>query len=304
MLASSAHAAEKAPLEAPGPERVILHTVAGDMVLRLYPGAAPQTVQQFLELVRSGAYDGTAFTRVHPGFFVQTSGTPGKHATPATLHKLPLEASTLIHERGVLSMTREANDPNSGEMSFCILLGPAPHLDGKYTIFGRVETGENVLDELVKVPRDTQLRPAIRLEIARAEVVSSEQLAQAHVVAAHRVPGTPGSDAATAALFAVAAPADTQTGSPLVNPMLIGVLLMVVLGAAIALLRGRVADRVLVSLNLIGVLVGAFLLFVALMPEAQHRPLLATALLLGIIGVFKLLGRFESAAEAPRRPGG
>lgn len=141
-----------------GPERVVLETNAGDVVLGLFPQAAPKTVAHILDLVRSGAFDGADFFRVIPGFIVQVDvnqrSTPmptGARAVAATT--VPLEvAAGLVHQRGVLSMAHYDGKPNSGGTGFSVLLGPAPSLDHQYTIFGDVEQGMDVVDEIAAVP--------------------------------------------------------------------------------------------------------------------------------------------------------
>src|SRR5262249_17962019 len=127
--------------EKAGP-RVIFHTVAGDLVFALYPKAAPETVEQFLLLTRNGVYDTTHFRRLEPGFVLQT-GIADDRTTPLSpwqrelIHKLHGEyGADVRHKRGVLSLARPDNDPDGGETSFSILLRDAPHMDGKYTVFG------------------------------------------------------------------------------------------------------------------------------------------------------------------------
>ena len=125
-------------------ERIVIRTNAGDLVVVLYPRVAPQHVGQILELVRLGAYDTAEFFRVVPGFLVQTSEVdyrrlPLSEAQRAAIKNIPLELSELVHRRGMLTMARREDDQNSGRTSFSILLADAPHLDGKYTIFGHLE---------------------------------------------------------------------------------------------------------------------------------------------------------------------
>ncbi|HJT79047.1 MAG TPA: peptidylprolyl isomerase, partial [Gemmataceae bacterium] len=123
------------------PERVVLRTVAGDVVLALYADVAPGHVHQILKLVRLGAYDGTHFCRIDPTFVAQISTAYDRLSplTPeqrAAIHPLKAEFSGLRHRRGTLSMARDDGKPDSAETSFSVLLADAPHLDGKYTVFG------------------------------------------------------------------------------------------------------------------------------------------------------------------------
>src|SRR5262249_40386791 len=131
----------------------------------------------------------------------------------ALVHKLPAEFSKVRHVRGILSMAREDKDPDSGETSFSILLGPAPHLDGKYTVFGHVEGGDAVLDEMLRVPRGEMKRPIVRIEVTRAEVVSSSALAAMRLVPATAIPLPAGASAAAAAAVVGSSVAGAATSS-------------------------------------------------------------------------------------------
>ena len=107
---------------------------------------------QFLRLARAGVYDSVYFYRVEQGFVAQTATADDREvpltaAQRAIIRPIPLEASPVRHTRGVLSLAH-GDDPNSGETSFSILLADAPHLDGKYTIFGRLEGGDAALRAL------------------------------------------------------------------------------------------------------------------------------------------------------------
>lgn len=164
--------------------RLLVHTLAGDILLALYPDVAPETVKQFIQWARLGVFDGTHFSRVEPGFVLQTSLAMDRLAsfTPEqkqSLRKLPGEFSkTLKHRRGVISMGREDGQPDSAETSYSILLGNAPHLDGKYTIFGEVEAGMEVVDRLVDVGKvEGTNQPGCRLAILSVQVVMEDELA-------------------------------------------------------------------------------------------------------------------------------
>jgi len=132
-------------------ERLIFQTSYGDIEMGFYPDVAPVTVQHILQLARLGAYNSNHFFRVDKGFVAQVADVIGGRALPLDARqrqegekRMPGEFSDLKHVQGVLSMGRWA-DPNSGTSSFSILLGNAPHLDGQYTIFGRVTAGWEVL---------------------------------------------------------------------------------------------------------------------------------------------------------------
>jgi cyclophilin family peptidyl-prolyl cis-trans isomerase len=156
---------------------LILRTTAGDLGFELLPDAAPATVRQFATLVRAGVFDTVRFSRLEPGFLLQAALAEDRRTALQTVQRslirpIPLELTGISHERGVLAMARRDDDPNSAETSFYILLGKAPHLDGKYTTFGTLRVGGEVLAELEKVPvRPGSTEPAVRIEIVKAEMI-------------------------------------------------------------------------------------------------------------------------------------
>ena len=152
---------------------VLLRTSLGDITLTMAPDLAPEHVRNFLKLVESGWYDHTAIHRIAPGFVIQaglgaTRAGGASHSADRWVHNLKAEFSQEKHIRGVLSMAR-ASDPDSASTSFFIVLGPAPHLDNKYSIFGRVLDGFDVLDQIEKLPRDGET-PRVRVEIIEATI--------------------------------------------------------------------------------------------------------------------------------------
>src|SRR5712691_1205001 len=125
----------------------------GVITIEFFPADAPKTVENFVTLAMKGFYDGTTFHRVEPGFVVQ-GGDPLSKTLPAGDRRLgtggpgysiKAEFNKHKHDRGVLAMAR-SQDPDSAGSQFYITLGPAPFLDGKYTVFGRVTSGMNVVD--------------------------------------------------------------------------------------------------------------------------------------------------------------
>lgn len=133
------------------------------IVIDLYPEIAPNTVNNFIELVEKGFYDGLIFHRVIPGFMVQGgdpdglgTGGPG-YGIKGEFAKNGFE-NTLAHTRGVLSMAR-SNDPDSAGSQFFIMHQDAPHLDGSYAAFGEVVAGLEVVDAIASVERDANDRP-------------------------------------------------------------------------------------------------------------------------------------------------
>jgi cyclophilin family peptidyl-prolyl cis-trans isomerase len=152
---------------------VLLRTSLGDITVRMDPDVAPETVRNFLMLVKTGWYDHTAFHRVVAGFVIQgglgttrTNGAP--HPADRWVHNLKPEFSSRQHLRGVLSMARRTA-PDSANTSFFIVLGPAPHLDGKYAVFGRVVAGIEVLSKFESVSLQGE-EPLERIELIQATI--------------------------------------------------------------------------------------------------------------------------------------
>jgi peptidylprolyl isomerase len=123
-----------------------VHTTRGDFTLELLPDIAPEHVNSFVFLARDKFYDGTKFHRVVPGFVAQ-GGDPTGTGTGGPGYTVPLEASREPFNRGVVGMAR-SSDPNSAGSQWFVTLGDAPHLNGQYTVFGRVTQGMEVVDAI------------------------------------------------------------------------------------------------------------------------------------------------------------
>jgi peptidylprolyl isomerase len=121
---------------------------AGRVVIEMRPDLAPATVAQIKALVRQGFYNGIVFHRVIEGFMAQT-GDPKGDGTGGSGHKLKAEFSNEKHVRGTVSMAR-ASDPDSADSQFFIMFAAAPSLDGKYTIWGKVTSGMEYIDQIKK----------------------------------------------------------------------------------------------------------------------------------------------------------
>jgi peptidylprolyl isomerase len=121
---------------------------AGRVVIEMRPDLAPATVAQIKALVRQGFCDGIVFHRVIEGFMAQT-GDPKGDGTGGSGHKLKAEFSNEKHVRGIVSMAR-ASDPDSADSQFFIMFASAPSLDGKYTIWGKVTSGMEYIDQIRK----------------------------------------------------------------------------------------------------------------------------------------------------------
>tara|TARA_Y100001970_G_scaffold225412_1_gene278340 strand:- start:47 stop:595 length:549 start_codon:yes stop_codon:yes gene_type:complete len=139
--------------------KMILKLESGNVEIELYPDKAPGHVKRIKTLAKNNEYDGVVFHRVINGFMAQTGdvqfgnsknfnsklvGTGG-----SSLPDLKAEFSNLPHERGTLSMARSMN-PNSANSQFFICFDSAPHLDGQYTVFGKVVKGMELIDKIKK----------------------------------------------------------------------------------------------------------------------------------------------------------
>ena len=125
----------------------------------LYPDKAPNTVNNFISLVKSGFYDGLIFHRVIPGFMIQ-GGCPQGTGMGGPGYEINGEFSAngfrqndLKHTLGVLSMARTMA-PNSAGSQFFIMVAPAPHLDGQYAAFGQITEGTDVAVDISRVQRN------------------------------------------------------------------------------------------------------------------------------------------------------
>ena len=139
-------------------EVAIIKTVAGDMVAEFWPDVAPKTVENFKKLARDGFYDGTAFHRIVKDFMIQGGDPLTKDPDQEDLwgtggpgHRVKAEFNDRPHVRGVLSMAR-SQDPDSAGSQFFICLADANFLDGKYTAFGRLVDGDDVLGTIGNTP--------------------------------------------------------------------------------------------------------------------------------------------------------
>lgn len=135
----------------------------GKFTVELLPEYAPETVENFIDLVNDGFYDGLTFHRIIPGFMAQ-GGDPDGNGMGGSGTNIRGEfaqngiTNNLKHERGVISMARSMM-PDSASSQFFICFEDAPHLDGSYAAFGRVTDGMEVVDAMAEVPTDMSDKP-------------------------------------------------------------------------------------------------------------------------------------------------
>jgi cyclophilin family peptidyl-prolyl cis-trans isomerase len=127
----------------------LIKTNKGEILCELFPQYAPKTVQNFVKLSKLGFYDGLIFHRYVPNFVIQ-GGDPYGTGYGDAGYNIPLEVNeNAKHVEGALGIAR-AQDPNSGSCQFYITLKETPHLDGNYTVFGKVLKGMDIVKKLRK----------------------------------------------------------------------------------------------------------------------------------------------------------
>ena len=143
----------------------------------LYPGLAPNTVNNFISLVKKGFYNGLIFHRVIPGFMIQ-GGDPDGNGMGGPGYGIKGEFASngwnnpIQHTRGVISMARSMM-PNSAGSQFFIMHKDAPHLDGDYAAFGKVVEGIEVVDEIAGVKTDRNDRPTTPVVMKTVRIVEA-----------------------------------------------------------------------------------------------------------------------------------
>ena len=142
---------------------VTFETNQGTIKAELFPEVAPNTVNNFISLVKHGFYDGLIFHRVIPGFMIQ-GGDPQGTGMGGPGYSIKGEFimnnfnNELLHKRGVLSMAR-SQSPNSAGSQFFIMVDDASHLNAQYASFGQVIEGMEAVDKIVAAQRDYNDRP-------------------------------------------------------------------------------------------------------------------------------------------------
>ena len=128
---------------------LVMKLPSGDVTIELMADVAPKHVERITKLANDGFYDGLTFHRVIPGFMAQTGDPRGDGTGGSDLPDLEAEFSSTPFERGVLGMAR-AQNPNSANSQFFIMFDAAPHLNGAYTVFGKVTDGMEHVDAIKK----------------------------------------------------------------------------------------------------------------------------------------------------------
>lgn len=179
------------------PENVLILYLSdgGRVVIRLRPDWAPHHVERIKALARQGFYNGVIFHRVIEGFMAQTGDPTGTGQGGSKLPDLEAEFNDVPHGRGTVSMAR-TEEPNSANSQFFIVFYPKSALDHKYTNFGRVISGMDTVDRIVRgeppahptrvllaaIASDGTAAPAVPLPVASTSAISADMLnhSQAH----------------------------------------------------------------------------------------------------------------------------
>ncbi len=190
FLGLGLQAADEAKPAAAAPaakEVAVIKTAAGEIVVEFWSDVAPKTVENFVALSKKGFYDGTAFHRIVKGFMIQ-GGDPltkdpaaeARWGTGDPGYKIKAEFNDKPHVRGVISMARSAS-PDSAGCQFFICLDEASFLNGKYTAFGKVIKGEDVLVKLGETPTSVsgngeKSKPVERVGVESIKIIPASEV--------------------------------------------------------------------------------------------------------------------------------
>jgi len=186
LAVASVNAEEQKPMNS-AKEVAVIKTSEGEMVAEFWPEVAPNTVENFKKLARSGFYDGTAFHRIVKGFMIQ-GGDPltkdpaqeSRYGTGDPGYKIKAEFNDRSHERGVLSMARSSN-PDSAGSQFFICLANVSRLDHQYTTFGKIIKGDDVLGkigdtEVTMSDSGERSKPTKRVTVESIKIVPADSV--------------------------------------------------------------------------------------------------------------------------------
>ena len=186
LAVASVNAEEQKPMNSAN-EVAVIKTSEGEMVAEFWPEVAPNTVENFKKLARSGFYDGTAFHRIVKGFMIQ-GGDPltkdpakeSRYGTGDPGYKIKAEFNDRSHERGVLSMAR-SSDPDSAGSQFFICLANVTRLDHQYTTFGKIIKGDDVLGKIGDTEVTTsdsgeRSKPTKRVTVESIKIVPADSV--------------------------------------------------------------------------------------------------------------------------------
>ena len=191
LLGSAVFAADEKKAENPtmnaSNEVAVIKTSEGDMVVQFWNDAAPNTIENFKKLARSGFYDGTIFHRIVKGFMIQggdpnskDAGKESSYGEGGPGYKIKAEFNDHSHERGIIFMAR-SSDPDSAGSQFFICLAPVPRLNHQYTTFGKLIKGDDVLEKIGDTPATRNntgemSKPTKRVVIESIKIVPTDSI--------------------------------------------------------------------------------------------------------------------------------
>ena len=182
----SAEEKKETPMNASN-EVAVIKTSEGEMVVEFWKDAAPNTIENFKKLARSGFFDGTTFHRIVKGFMIQGGDPNTKDPTKESRYgeggpgyKIKAEFNDHPHDRGVLSMARDPN-PDSAGSQFFICLAGVHRLDHQYTTFGKLIKGDDVLGKIGNTPvgrssSGEMSKPTKRVTIESIKIVPADSV--------------------------------------------------------------------------------------------------------------------------------
>jgi peptidyl-prolyl cis-trans isomerase B (cyclophilin B) len=168
-------------------EVAVVKTSEGEMVVQFWTDAAPNTIENFKKLARSGFYDGTIFHRIVKGFMIQggdpnskDTGKESSYGEGGPGYKIKAEFNDHSHQKGVISMAR-SSDPDSAGSQFFICLAPVRRLDHQYTTFGKLIKGDDVLQKIGDIPvtkssTGENSKPTKRVVIESIKIVPEDSI--------------------------------------------------------------------------------------------------------------------------------
>ena len=152
-------------------KRAVIETNKGDITLKFFPDVAPGHVKNFCDLAEKGYYNGVIFHRVIKGFMIQ-GGDPTGTGTGGPGYKIKAEFNKKPHNKGTLSMAR-TGDPDSAGSQFFICLDRQSGLDNKYTVFGEVESGIEVVTAIGNTAVNRQDRPLEECKMKAVRIIDA-----------------------------------------------------------------------------------------------------------------------------------
>ena len=278
-------------------KRIVFRTQFGDLDFSLYPEVAPLHVEQLIKLTELGVFDHGQVMRVIPNFVVQFSDqyrrlAPLTKDQSAAITKIKAEFSpSLKHKKGILTMARYDDDIHSATMSFSIMLGPAPHLDKQYTIFGHLESGGSVVDRILSVPLDGE-KPSQVIAINKAFIVHDTDAYYAQ----NPVDPTEHMGRVKSTQIAKSTKKETKNTNLIPElPNLIALLMVAIVLVSLlgVLLSKHLSPNRLISLLLVNVLIAGFGIFIIVTPATAGSTWLGLIVFTGLFGLFRLMSRFE-----------